>query len=191
MMSSLAKYADTLLLTGVPGIGKTTLVKKVARALSELRIQGFFTEEIRSQGRRQGFHLETFDRQRIILAHTDIQSSYRVGRYGVDVMALDSIVSGALWPDGDVDLYLIDEIGKMECFSRKFQIAIRQLLASGKPLIATIALKGGGFIQQVKERPNVALLMLTYDNREDMLNPVLGWVAGKFNRLLRSDGVPT
>lgn len=191
MMSSLAKYADTLLLTGVPGIGKTTLVKKVARALSELRIQGFFTEEIRSQGRRQGFHLETFDRQRIILAHTDIQSSYRVGRYGVDVVALDSIVSGVLCPDGDVDLYLIDEIGKMECFSRKFQIAIRQLLDSGKPIIATIALKGGGFIQQVKERPNVALLMLTCDNREDMLDPVLGWVAGKFNRLLRSDGVPT
>lgn len=190
-MASISKNARTLLVTGVPGIGKTTLVKKVARALSGLRIQGFFTEEIRSQGRRRGFHLETFDRQRIILAHTDIQSSYRVGRYGVDVVALDAIVSGAFWLDGDVDLYLIDEIGKMECFSRKFQIAIRQLLDSGKPLIATIALKGGGFIQQVKEHPNVALLMLTYDNREDMLNPVLGWVAGRFNHLLRSDGVPT
>jgi len=178
-MSSLAKNADTLLLTGVPGIGKTTLVKKVARALIGRRIQGFFTEEIRSQGRRQGFHLETFDGQRIILAHTNVQSTYRLGRYGVDVVALDSIVNDALQPNPSVDLYLIDEIGKMECFSQRFQLAITHLLESNAPIVATIALKGSGFIQKIKERPNVALLQLTRDNREDILDAVLAWTAHK------------
>ncbi len=178
-MSSLAKGADTLLLTGVPGIGKTTLIKKLARALIGRRIQGFFTEEIRSQGRRQGFHLETFDGQQIILAHTDFRSTYRLGRYGVDVAALDGIVNDALQPNTNVDLYLIDEIGKMECFSQGFQLAITQLLNARAPIVATIALKGSGFIEKIKEQPNVALLQLTRDNRDEILDAVLAWTAGK------------
>jgi nucleoside-triphosphatase len=41
-----------------------------------------------------------------------------VSRYGVDVEALDHIVEPLLVPDPDVDVYVIDEIGKMECSLR-------------------------------------------------------------------------
>ncbi|MCI0399880.1 MAG: NTPase [Gammaproteobacteria bacterium] len=178
-MLSHSTSAHALLLTGAPGVGKTTLIQKLARTQSGRRIKGFLTEEIRDQRRRQGFHLETFDGRRIILAHTNIQSAYRIGRYGVDVAALEGIVNDALQPDDSVHLYLIDEIGKMECFSQRFQVAITRLLDSGRPVIATIALQGAGFIQRVKERPDVKLLKLTLDNRNDMLDRVLAWIAGE------------
>jgi len=67
----------------------------------------------------------------------------------------------------------------MECFSQRFQLAITHLLESNAPIVATIALKGSGFIQKIKERPNVALLQLTRDNREDILDAVLAWTAHK------------
>ena len=48
-----------LLVTGVPGIGKTTLVRRLAMQLQQYRIGGFYTEEIRTGGQRQGFRLVT------------------------------------------------------------------------------------------------------------------------------------
>ena len=44
-----------LLLTGVPGVGKTTVIRKVADALAARRVRGFLTREMRSRGRRVGF----------------------------------------------------------------------------------------------------------------------------------------
>ena len=39
-----------LLITGLPGVGKTTLVKKLSEALKSLYPVGFYTEEIRERG---------------------------------------------------------------------------------------------------------------------------------------------
>jgi NTPase len=64
----------------------------------------------------------------LVLAHVDFNSRRRVSHYGVDVEALDRIVEPLLAPDPDVDVYVIDEIGKMECFSTLFVDAVRTLL---------------------------------------------------------------
>ncbi|MBW1756452.1 MAG: AAA family ATPase [Deltaproteobacteria bacterium] len=107
-----------LLVTGVPGSGKTTIMKKVAAALSGKRIRGFVTGEIREAGRRVGFELSMFTGDQRLLAHIDIDSRDRVGRYGVDVATLDEITEEALVRDDGTDICLVDEIGKMECFSK-------------------------------------------------------------------------
>ena len=121
-----------LLLTGAPGVGKSTVVRKVAEALARdgVAIGGFRTGEIRDGGRRVGFRVTTFDGREAVLAHIDLAGPQRVGRYGVDVAALDRIVAGALAPDG---LHLVDEIGPMECFSPRFKEAVRRLLSSRIP----------------------------------------------------------
>ncbi|MBI2218916.1 MAG: hypothetical protein HYU51_16645 [Candidatus Rokubacteria bacterium] len=46
----------------------------------------------------------------------------------------------------------VDEIGKMECLSRAFVEAVRALLDTAMPVVATVAARGGGFIEEVKRR---------------------------------------
>lgn len=78
-----------LLLTGVPRIGKTTVIRRVADRLKEKRLGGFYTEEIRGHGGRRGFRLVGFDGTERIIAHVDFPKVHRVGKYGVDVEAID------------------------------------------------------------------------------------------------------
>jgi nucleoside-triphosphatase len=162
-----------LLLTGIPGIGKTTVLRKVAERISGVELRGFLTDEIRVEGKRVGFAIETFDGDSAILAHVDIPSRYRVGRYRVDVETLDRVVERVLRSDSGDVVYLIDEIGKMECFSRKFVDAVSKLLDSHCAILATIARKGGGFIEQVKGRPDVEIWEVTQANRDDLPQRIL------------------
>ncbi len=74
-----------ILITGIPGVGKTTLIKKLADALKNFHPAGFYTEEIREDGIRKGFALIGCDGRREVLSHTDIKSPYRVGKYKVDL----------------------------------------------------------------------------------------------------------
>jgi nucleoside-triphosphatase len=143
MLSSATKKR-ILLLTGKPGIGKTTLICEVATQLRHLRIGGFYTEEIREFGRRQGFRLVTFNNEQAIIAHVKFNHRYRVGKYGVDVTVIDDFADSAIALAEDYDLYIIDEIGKMECMSRSFVDRVQQLLESNKPIVATVAKQGSG-----------------------------------------------
>jgi nucleoside-triphosphatase len=75
---------QTLILTGRPGIGKTTIIKAVIAQLGD-RAGGFYTEEILGPGGRKGFRLITLDGQSAVIAHVDFKSRSQVGRYGVKV----------------------------------------------------------------------------------------------------------
>jgi nucleoside-triphosphatase len=178
LASHLRQSSLSLLLTGLPGVGKTTLIRKIADALTLRgeRIRGFTTEEIRVGGRREGFRIETFNRHNAILAHTNIRSPHRIGKYGVDVDAVDHVVDLVFGPDRSVSFYLIDEIGKMECFSPRFVAAMKALLDSGARVVATIPLKGRGFPQEVKRRPDVELWELTPRNRDELFGQAIAWL---------------
>ena len=163
-----------ILLTGPPGCGKTTAVMKIARLLDrKLRLAGFYTEEMREAGRRVGFRWHRLDGRTGTLAHVKTRSPHRVSKYGVDLESFESEAVSILDPEApNVDLFVIDEIGKMECFSEKFVDAIRRLLKSDKSVLATVAQKGSGLIQQVKNCPGVELLHLTRENRDEMTQQV-------------------
>ena len=165
-----------LLITGSPGSGKTTVIRKVAAALSGRRLGGFYTEEIRVRGERKGFRLATFDGQERVMAHVDFRGPQRVGRYGVDVPVIDQLADSALAVREAVDVYLVDEIGKMECMSSRFVAALGGLLDSRKPVVATIAQKGGGPIAEIKDRKDAELWEVTRANRDGMPQEVLAWL---------------
>ena len=52
------------------------------------------------------------------------------GRSAVAVAAIDAAVDGLLDPNA-AEVFLVDEIGKMECLSERFIAGMRRLLDSG------------------------------------------------------------
>jgi len=168
--------ARHLLLTGVPGVGKTTVVRRVVGFLGDRPMRGFLTDEVRHTGRRTGFRISTIDGTSEILASVDLPSQHRVGRYGVDVPALERIVARSLHRANPDELVIIDEIGKMECFSERFVAAVRRLLESPHTLLATVALHGSGLISEVKRHPDVELWQITTANRDDIPARVVRWL---------------
>ena len=166
-----------LLLTGPPGVGKTTVLAAVARQLSGRKLGGFLTEEIRADRQRLCFVLVPFRGERRTMAHCDSSSRHRVGRYGVDVEMIDEVAELVLGPRADAELFLIDEIGKMECFSRAFVEAIGRLLDDPRPLVVTVARQGPGLISEVKQRSDVELWQVTIGNRRRMPDEVVSWLS--------------
>ena len=111
-----------------------------------------------------------------VIAHVDFTDKEKVGKYGVDVSAIDEASDNLLSLSDKVDIYLVDEIGKMECMSSKFISTIRTLIESEKPLVITIDQRGEGFIQVVKQLPQVEILELSHKNRNDISNYIVQWL---------------
>jgi len=125
------------------------------------------TQEIRKHGQRVGFEAIGLSGRSATLAHIDFHGPHRVGRYGVDLDGFEAIVEHELGqPAREVDLFVIDEIGKMECLSRIFVEAVTRALDGPVPVLATIAAKGGGVIANAKARPDVEIATVTTANRD-------------------------
>jgi nucleoside-triphosphatase len=170
-----------LLLTGKPGTGKTALLKE-ALARTKVKGGGFYTEEIRARGIRQGFRIVTLDGQEAILAHVSISSPYQVSKYRVDTDSLNRVGVSALHQAlKKSDLIVIDEIGKMELLSPQFREAVTQALNSGKKVLGTIMLNPHPFADEIKHHPEVETLMVTRDNRTEVMRKVLNWLMEGIN----------
>ena len=165
-----------LMLTGPPGVGKTTLVLRVLEGLPPEAACGFVTRELRRGGRRVGFAVETLAGESAVLAHVDTRSQHRVGRYQVDLAAFESITLPAIDPARvTAPLIVIDEIGKMECLSDHFRELVVAALSSDRAVLATIALRGNRFIESLKNRPGVTLLHVSQQNRDRLVGQMVGW----------------
>ncbi len=159
------RHAKTLI-TGKPGVGKTTLVQKTIERMRSVNMAGFCTAEIRDMGSRLGFELESLDGERRTLAHVEINSQHRVGRYGVDTNGFEEFLAALDLLNPGVELIVIDEIGKMELFSNRFRSLVCDALNSGKQVLASISLKGDEFIREIKQRLDIHLLEVTHGNRD-------------------------
>ena len=164
-----------ILITGPPRCGKSTVIEKVVERI-DLPATGFFTREIREQGRRMGFSIITLDGREGILAHEDIKGRCRVGKYGVNLKDIDSIAVPSMIPIKKDEIVVIDEIGKMECFSLKFREALTAVLDSLNWVIGSIAQKGDAFIQGIKERADVTVINVTPKNRDILIHELLSLI---------------
>ena len=167
-----------ILITGPPGCGKTTLVRKVVRDLGTLPMAGFYTEEIRERTGRVGFALEGLDGRRGVLSHVKVGGPHRIGRYGVDLVGFEFFLRGLNMTNPALRLVLIDEIGKMECISDLFRKLVRERLDSPVPFLATIALRGTPPIERIKLRPDVELISMNNENRDEKFRDILEEVRG-------------
>ena len=164
------------LLTGRPGTGKTSLIRQAVAGIRD-KAGGFYTEEIRSGGVRQGFRLVTLAGEEAILAHVDIRSPYHIGKYGVDVASLDKVGISALNQAAkERRLVVVDEIGKMELFSGNFREAVWRVINSDKKVLGTIMLKANLWADAIKRQPQVNLVEVTRTNHQQVLEELLLWL---------------
>lgn len=161
-----------LLICGKPGSGKTTLIKKVIRK-SDRDWGGFYTQELREHNTRVGFQIITLSGQKGILAHQDLKSMCKVGKYYVNLDDLDNIgvasIESGLIENKSI---IIDEIGKMEIQSDKFKKIVSLAVKLSPLIIATISDHDDAFIKSFKRLDNAMLIEVTEENR-DLLDKMI------------------
>lgn len=161
---------EKILLTGRPGCGKTILIKRVVNNLPQ-GAGGFYTEEIRDGGTRAGFKIVTLDGKEAVFAHVDFKSRSRVGKYGLDLSALERIgVDAVRQAVRARRLVVIDEIGPMEIRSPIFREVVSEALDSEVLVLATIFARPLPFTESIKSRPDVRLIEVHPDNRERLVS---------------------
>ncbi len=176
----MAALKKNIFLTGAPSSGKTTVIKKVVAKLDR-PVNGFYTEEERHGSKRVGFFMYTLDGKKGYLAHQDIRSDFHIRRYGVSIENIDRIAVPSIVPRGN-DIIIIDEIGKMECFSSVFRQAAYEALISRNIVAGTITFGGDEFILGIKNREDIEIHEVTPENR-DMLPE---FIVSKIMELIRS-----
>lgn len=164
---------QTILLTGAPGSGKTTLIRRAVERLNR-PAGGFYTQEVRLGGVRQGFEIITLDGRRGRLAHVDIGGRPRVGKYGVDVATVDRLAVAAIREAMAAGgLVVVDEIGPMEILSEQFREAVLDAVRGDSPVLSTIVQRSQPFADRVKALPGVTLLYVRRDNQDALLAQIL------------------
>jgi nucleoside-triphosphatase len=156
-----------ILFTGPPRCGKSTLIEKIVITI-KTPVTGFITKEILENEKRVGFSIHTMDQKQGLLAHQRIKGRFRVGRYGVNLRDVDRIAVPSMIPRTPDERIIIDEIGKMECFSTLFRNTLMNVLDSDHRVIGSIALKGDRFISRIKAREDVLLVHVSPQNRDSL-----------------------
>jgi nucleoside-triphosphatase len=159
-----------ILLEGRPGVGKSTVARRLADRLRDegIPVNGFVTEEIRQAGRRLGFSVERLDGERGVLAHVELPGPPRVGRYGVDLAALERLAIPALEEASEGEVAIVDELGKMELASPLFRAAFSALLDRPVPILATVQSAPHPFTDALKRRRDIETLHVTTANRDEL-----------------------
>jgi len=163
-----------ILLTGRPGCGKTTLIKRVVDELA-LPAGGFYTEEIRQRGERVGFKIITLSGEEAVFADVDFRTPQRLGKYGLDLAALETIGVEALRTAvRERRLVVIDEIGPMEIRSASFRDVVNDALDADARILATITARSFRFTDAIKERHDVTVIKVQRENREQLVSELAG-----------------
>jgi nucleoside-triphosphatase len=168
-----------IFLTGAPSSGKTTVIKKIIENLNH-PANGFYTVEERVDGKRVGFLMKTIDGKEGYLAHQDIKSDFHIRRYGVSIENIECIAVPSISPVEN-SIIILDEIGKMECFSLAFKQATTNAINASNIVIGTITFGGDDFIRKIKERKDMEISEVTMDNRNLLPDIILRKISNILN----------
>ncbi len=162
-----------IIITGRPGVGKTTLIESVTSELP-IPIGGMITKEIRKCGHRVGFSIiDLASRLEGVLAHIHQPNGPKIGRYRVNLNDLRNIGIGAI--DRAVEeqrLVVVDEIGPMEITSPSFIPAVKRVIESNLPfIISTHANLNHPFIHSLRQQ--FCLYRVKTGNRDQLVKRII------------------
>ena len=162
-----------MFLTGIPGVGKSTVVRQVAEKmkLDGTKVGGMTSGDLRSGFARVGFEIrDLLTGKAGVLAHVKQADGPRIGRYRVNSQDLDEIGAEAILSAiKDADLILIDEVGPMELTSTRFKDAVQAALVCGKPVLGTVHRNAQDpLVRAIKSGPGIEVIEVTHENRNTL-----------------------
>ena len=158
-----------IFVTGNPRSGKSTLIQKLLEEISDKNDSGFITPEIRVDDARQGFKIiDLASKEEEILASLNIKHGPSVSKYRVNVDGIDAIMDKFLESYDSSEYVIIDEIGMMEFYSKKFRETVRMVLNSDKKVVATLSRR---FVKEYKGKGQI--YALTRENFDEVWDKVL------------------
>ena len=166
-----------LLLTGNPGVGKTTVLIKTVEALKAegISVGGMISREAREGNVRVGFEIiDLTNNKHGWLAHINQRAGPQVGKYHVNLEDLDNVGATAIVEAVEkCDVIAIDEIGPMELFSQKFKQAVKQALESRKVVLAVVHAKARDpLINEAKQREDSEIFTVTLADRDKLVEEI-------------------
>ncbi len=167
-----------LLLTGAPGVGKTTALIKTVDALKSegVSVGGMISREVREGNVRVGFEIiDLTSGKHGWLAHINRKSGPQVGKYHVNLEDLEKIGATAIAKAPEkCDAVAIDEIDPMELFSKRFKQTVKQALDSKKLVLAVMHAKAKDqMINEAKERKDAEIFTVTLANRNTIVEDII------------------
>ncbi len=164
------------LVTGPPGVGKSTAVSRVVLKLKSagVIVGGCTTSEKRSGGVRTGFEIRDLSSGREgELASATSKFGPRVGRYRVNLTDLASVgAAGLEAAASSSEVIVIDEVGPMELVSPEFRRAVRKCADTGKPLLAVIHERlDDDILNELRTRAN-STFTVSIENRDEVTEEI-------------------
>lgn len=157
-------------LTGIPGVGKSTVVRQVAEKikLHGVKVGGMTSGDLRSGSARVGFEIrDLLTGKAGVLAHVKQTDGPRIGKYRVNSQDLDGIGAEAILSAiRHADLIVIDEVGPMELTSTRFKDAVRAALVCGKAVLGTVHRNAQDpLVRAIKSGAWIEVMEVTHENR--------------------------
>ncbi len=165
-----------VLITGEPGVGKSTLIKRLVEPYGD-RLDGFLTEEILEDDLRVGFRSRLFDGRTGVLAHKDYAKVIRVGKYGVDPGVVNRLLVPAInFKSKPKAMLVIDEVARMQTWSENFRFCVYNALNADRPVLATVHTYVDPFTDMIKGRPDCTTIEIKTHNRDQLYDQLSGWL---------------
>lgn len=171
-------------ITGLPGAGKTYILKHVTRMLSDQNVTiGGMIDEKTSDGRHSTGMTVTNIRtgESAVFAIPGFESKVTLGNLGVDLSLFESVAIEAIKTAcEECDLIVIDEVGRVEVESRAFVDAVNDALDVDKPMIITLHKKSRNpLLQDIRRRDDVRILEVTPTNRNLLPHKIMALMNGE------------
>ncbi len=163
--------------TGSPGIGKSTLVAKVATATG-MRVGGVVARDKRYKDRRIGFELLDLATGGVGMLADETGSGPQLGKYRVHPEGLDGIGAHAVENALKCELIVVDEVGPMELTSHRFVSSVEMAIASSRPMLVVLHEWSNHRLAK-KIRSTFQVITVTRENREALVDEIAKALLGK------------